>query len=162
MRFFRPPAPKISLARPENAEELAELYARAWMDCDPLLDPLLVDDERASRDDLRTWLAGGFEVYRVEHDGRLAGAVRCSFPTSACHLDRLAVDPACRRRGLGRALVEHVIGRARRAGVARIWTEASPRLPASAPLLRSLGFREVGRYQPARPTDPMTLFELLL
>jgi GNAT superfamily N-acetyltransferase len=159
MRFFRP-VPRVSLALSSDAAGLAGLYERAWAGCETRLDPRMVGDQVPSLEEVRSWLGGGFEVYRSLQETRLAGAIRCSFPTSTCHLDRLAVDPELRRRGFGQALVEHVVGRAKRAGVTRVWTQMSPKLEDSMTLLRGLGFREAGRHQPSYWGEPVILLEL--
>ena len=57
-------------------------------------------------------------------------------------LDHLVVDPGFRRRGIGRALVEHAIGRAEAAGASRIDLTAGGAKDAGRSLYRSLGFRE--------------------
>jgi GNAT superfamily N-acetyltransferase len=159
MRFFRP-AVRVALAAAQEAPALAQLYERVWADCEGRLDPRLVADQRAAEDEVRAWLSGGFEVYRSLHEGRVVAAVRCSFPTSTCHVDRLVVDPELRRRGLGRGLVEHAVARARRAGVTRVWTELTPKLEDAMALFRRLGFRESGRYLAAYWGEPVVLLEL--
>src|ERR1700730_4525446 len=131
MRFFRP-VPRVSLALSSDAAALAELYERAWAGCDSRLDQRMVRDQVPSVEEVRSWLGGGFEVYRSLQEARLAGPIRCSFPTSTCHLDRLAVDPDLRRHGFGQALVEHAVGRAKRAGVTRVWVQMRPQLEDSS------------------------------
>ena len=159
MRFFRP-VPRVSLPLTSHAAALAKLYERAWAGCDEGLDDRMIGDQVPSVDEVRSWLGGGFEVYRSLQEAKLAGAIRCSFPTSTCHLDRLAVDPDLRRRGFGQALVEHAVGRAKRAGVTRVWTQMSPKLEDSMELFRGIGFREAGRYLPSYWGEPMVLLEL--
>jgi GNAT superfamily N-acetyltransferase len=161
VRFFRSSPVHVALAQAREAQDLASLYARAWGDCS-WLDPRLVEEQRASVEEVRAWLSGGFEVYRVVHEGRLAAAIRCSFPTSTCHLDRLAVDPVLRRRGYGQALVHHVVGRARRAGVTRVWTALSPKMEDAVALFRRMGFRESGRHHAGNWDEPLILLELPL
>jgi len=159
MRFFRP-TPRVSLALSSEASALVELYRRAWAGCGEQLDNRMVEDQLPSLEEVRSWLGGGFEVYRSLQDSRVAGAIRCSFPTSTCHLDRLAVDPELRRRGFGQALVEHAVARAKRAGVTRVWTQASPKQEESMELFRGLGFREAGRHLPTYWGEPLLLLEL--
>lgn len=160
MRFFRSPPPRITLAQPAEAALLAELYERAWAGCEREVDSRFLEEQRASAEEVRVWLEGGFEVYRIGQDERLVAALRCSFPTSTCHLDRLAVDPDLRRRGFGRALVEHAVDRARRAGVTRVWAEVSPRLSETVALFAQVGFREAGRHQASYHGEPLLLLEL--
>ncbi|MDQ6771385.1 MAG: GNAT family N-acetyltransferase [Candidatus Dormibacteraeota bacterium] len=145
MRFFRHSGVRVTLAEAGDAPALADLYERAWDGCEGLISEHAVAVARPSAEDLAAWLEGGFEIYRVAADARLVGAVRCSFPTSTCLLDSLAVDPDSRRRGIGRSLVDHVIARARRAGVARVWTAVNPGLVEFAGLFAEAGFRETTR-----------------
>ena len=57
----------------------------------------------------------------------------------------LAVDPACQRRGVGRALTEACIERARAAGRRRIVLHTGEWMPAAKHLYESLGFeRDTG------------------
>jgi ribosomal protein S18 acetylase RimI-like enzyme len=162
MRFFRPAPARVTLVNADEAAALAQLYGRAWTDCDATIDRRLVEDQRASLEEVRAWLVGGFELYKTTRDGMLVGAVRCSFPSSTCHVDRLAVDPELRRRGYGHSLVSHAVGRARRAGVSRVWVELSPKLTEALSLFRHQGFREAGRYNAGYWGEPVTLLELPL
>lgn len=160
MRFFRP-VPKVSLAQAPDAPALAALYARAWGAYAGRLDPRLLADQAPAADEIAAWFRGGFEVYRATHEGRLVGAVRCSFPTSTCLVDRLAVDPEHARRGFGQVLAEHALSRARRAGVTRVWVHLSPKLEDAVALFRSLGFRESGMVEEPWG-EPVVLMELPL
>ena len=119
-----------------------------------------VDSVYHAAADVNAWFLGGFEVFRVVHEGRLVGAVRCCFPSSTCMVDRLAVDPDARGRGVGHLLLEHAIGRARRAGVTRVWTQISPKLGATQELFRSLGFRDTARLRAAYWDEEILLLEL--
>jgi ribosomal protein S18 acetylase RimI-like enzyme len=159
MRFFRA-TPRVLPAQPAEAGVLADLYREAWAGCERLLDARMMRDQVPAAAEVEAWLRGGFEVFRVRHEGQLIGAIRCSFPTGACHVDRLAVDPAARGRGVGHLLLEHAIGRARRAGVTRVWTQVSPKLDDAQELLHSLGFREAGRLEARYWGEHLVLLEL--
>jgi ribosomal protein S18 acetylase RimI-like enzyme len=159
MRFFRS-APRVVPAQPTEAAVLADLYQRAWLGCDRLLDPRLVADQTLGAAEVNAWFLGGFEVFRVRHEGQLIGAVRCCFPTSACQVDQLAVDPDARGRGVGHLLLDHAIGRARRAGVTRVWAQVCPKQEAAHGLFRSFGFREASRLRAGYWGEDVVLLEL--
>jgi ribosomal protein S18 acetylase RimI-like enzyme len=163
LRFFRSAQHRVQLAGPDDAAELAGLYLRAWSECPVDLDPRLVADNQASIEEVRAWLGGGFEIFRATDDERAVGVIRCSFPASTCHLDRLAVDPQWRRRGFGLALVEHSVARARRAGVTRVWVQTNPKLEDAPALFKRVGFREAGRLRAEYwGGEPLVLLELPL
>jgi GNAT superfamily N-acetyltransferase len=159
VRLFRP-YPRISFARPAEAPDLSALYARCWQDVAASLDPEVVAEIMPATAEVEAWFRGGFEVYRASFDGELVGVVRVSFPTGAAMLDRLAVAPEHRRRGVGRALVEHAVNRGRKAGVTRAWVHLWPQLEDAMELHRSVGFRESHR-RPA-PGGELVLLELPL
>ncbi len=62
------------------------------------------------------------------------------------------VEPAWRRRGVGRALLQAVFGWARQRGLRRLGLWAPAHNPAALALYRQAGFRETGRRRPW-PTD---------
>ena len=63
------------------------------------------------------------------------------------------VDPAWRRRGIGRALLQEVFGWARARGLSCLGLWAPGHRPATISLYRQVGFRETGNCRPF-PTNP--------
>ena len=61
------------------------------------------------------------------------------------HITLLAVDPAHRRRGLGRRLLRALLAEARRRGAERATLEVASGNAAALALYASVGFREAGR-----------------
>ena len=146
MRLFRP-VPRISLAQRADSAGLADLYAQAWAPLRGRVDDRMIADQCPGEAEVESWFRGGFEVYRATLDGLLVGAIRCSFPTGTCLIDRLAVRPQSRGRGFGKFLAEHAVSRAKRAGVTKVWLYASPKLETAINLFDAIGFRESGRVQ---------------
>ena len=87
-----------------------------------------------------------FEVYPVHDpdgcfiavdDGRPVGMVTTTWFGQSGWIGNLIVDPDCRGRGIGRALMEHGLDRLRSRGAATVRLEGDP---PGIPLYRSLGF----------------------
>ena len=161
MRLFRS-QPRIALAGADEAAAIAGLYSRAWEGLRGKLDERLIADQMPGSDEVGAWLKGGFEVFTATLDGTLVGVVRCSFPTGTCLVDRMAVDPDRNSGGIGRVLAEHAIARARRAGVTKVWVQATPKLEEVVNLYRSLGFRESAHLRAHYWGEDVTLMELPL
>lgn len=148
MRLFRA-VPRIAPAGPALVPALAELYARSAAAAE------------LDRHEVEAWFAGGFEVYEAVHEGRLVGAARICFPAGACNLDRLVVAPDARGRGFGRVIAEHLIRRAHRAGVSRVWAQAPADAEDQRGLYQGLGFRSLGVVRPhLGPRRALVLYEL--
>lgn len=85
-------------------------------------------------------------AYVAESGGNVIGMVTlCVFVTLTgpkALLDHLVVTPESRRRGVGRALVQHAIDCAQAAGASRIDLTAGHDKRAGRALYRSLGFQE--------------------
>jgi ribosomal protein S18 acetylase RimI-like enzyme len=121
---------------------MASVQIRAWepRDREPVeaLLGLLSQDAIVSGEEAPTYVA--------EQDGRVVGMVTlCVFTTLTgrkAYLDHLVVAPGLRGRGIGRALVEFAVGRARAAGASRVDLTANAEKQAGRALYRSVGFRE--------------------
>jgi ribosomal protein S18 acetylase RimI-like enzyme len=90
--------------------------------------------------------AGDAPTYVAEQDSRVVGMVTlCVFTTltgAKAYLDHLVVAPQWRRRGVGRALMQHAIERAEAADASRIDLIVNATKEAGHALYRSLGFHE--------------------
>jgi ribosomal protein S18 acetylase RimI-like enzyme len=75
----------------------------------------------------------------------------------AAGMRMLAVDPDARGRGIGRALAEACIERARRDGRRRLVIHARPEMAAARHIYEALGFRR----DPARDFEPLPGVALL-
>jgi ribosomal protein S18 acetylase RimI-like enzyme len=78
----------------------------------------------------------------LELDGRIPGGhPRPPLEPDQGHVRMLGVDPTIRRRGIGRALMQACVERARRAGKRRLTLETTESMAAAQALYESMGFR---------------------
>ena len=95
-------------------------------------------------------------VAAESEDGRVigfaVGSVHPALPDSAV-LESVAVTPAARRAGVGRALCEAVVAWCRDQGAAEVGLEVRRQSTGAIALYRSLGFAEVGM-RPGYYSDP--------
>jgi GNAT superfamily N-acetyltransferase len=69
------------------------------------------------------------------------------------HVGGMWVDPTWRRRGVGRTLLQEIVGWARAQGLSRLSLWAPAHSAAALALYHRAGFRETGARRPL-PTDP--------
>lgn len=101
------------------------------------------------------WSRGAF-TYEIErnrvarcwvmrkHD-RVVGYLCLWEVADEVHITNVAVHPAYRRRGIGRALLTHVLDEAVRRAVSLVGLEVRPTNAEARALYESFGFRVVGR-----------------
>ena len=78
-------------------------------------------------------------------DGTLAGYVFCAFAAGEIHVNKIAVDPLYRRRGIARLLMTEVLDFAARIQAEEIFLEVRPSNLPARNFYVLLGFRDAGR-----------------
>lgn len=108
-------------------------------------------------------LPAGYDAVLVAWlDEEAAGCVGVrSLGDGICEMKRLYVRSFARGAGVGRALAEAVIERARTLGYAHMRLDTMPSMAAAATLYRSLGFVEIAPYR-FNPVAGATFMELRL
>lgn len=97
-------------------------------------------------------LRAGYPGVALEQDGLLVGYAVLSIAADEAHLLNICVDPLVQARGLGRRLLQAMVGVARDRGAQRIFLEVRPSNAPARALYHSEGFNEIGRrprYYPA-------------
>jgi N6-L-threonylcarbamoyladenine synthase len=99
----------------------------------------------------------------AELGGRTAGYAGMHCVLDECYVDNVAVFPQHRRAGIARALMRHLIGRARARRASFLTLEVRVSNAGAIALYRTLGFREAGRRRgfyrrPAEDALILTLF----
>jgi len=83
-------------------------------------------------------------VIKAEIEGEIAGFAVYWTVADERHLQNVATAPAYRRRGVGNALVRHVVDQARRTSAAVVFLEVRVSNEAAKRLYAAHGFREIG------------------
>ena len=93
-----------------------------------------------------TYVGRGAEVVVAEIEGDIV-ATGTLLPEGGARgrIVRVSVDPAHRRRGLGRQVVEELVRRARRRGMHEVLVRTDTPWTSAVALYRSSGFDDVGR-----------------
>lgn len=139
-----PPAPRIWLAEPHEAEAVAGLLAgfRDWLGyAEPSDDSILASVWRLIERPDTEYLLGAHD-----DDAPPAGVVQLRFrwgvwwEAEDCWLEDLYVSDEARASGLGRALTEAAFERARGRGCRRVELDVNTENAAALALYQSLGF----------------------
>ncbi|MFB7514787.1 GNAT family N-acetyltransferase [Streptomyces sp. NPDC056144] len=105
-------------------------------------DPLPLDVLEAYRREGRAWVA-------VDADDRPVAYLLSDTVDGAAHIEQVSVHPDAARRGVGRALIEHLEAAAREQGLAALTLTTFSEVPWNAPYYTRLGFRALADSDPA-------------
>jgi ribosomal protein S18 acetylase RimI-like enzyme len=133
-----PPPFRLRWYRPGDAEAWVEIHRQA----DPYNDASAALFRREFGDDHRPELPAR-QCYAVDADGKPVGTITAWFGAAETDLGRvhwLAVLPACRRQGIGRALLTTACRRLRQLGHRRAYLRTSTARLAAIRLYRQFGF----------------------
>jgi ribosomal protein S18 acetylase RimI-like enzyme len=118
-------------------------------------DPSLIDEYFAALQPELAHLPGRYAppggcLLLARVDGRPVGTVGMrDLGDGSCEMKRLFVDAAMHGQGIGLALVQTLLAKARQHGYLRMRLDTSQRQVAAVGLYRRLGFREIGPYYAA-------------
>lgn len=134
-------------ATPGDAEAIARIYNEG------IEDRIATFETRPrSAEDVRGWFDGVHPIVVGEDEGRLlAFASTSTYRPRECYAGiaefSVYVAREARGRGAGRVVMEALIAASERAGLWKLVSRVFPQNTASLRLLKSVGFREVGRYE---------------
>lgn len=134
--FTRRPEVVVTPFEADDLPRMADIHAKsfpqAWSEDD--IDSML------AANGMSAWVART----RGGGTGRPLGFVIARTAADEAEIITVASDPAHRRAGVGRALMEHAIRELQRDRVNRLLLEVSERNLAAIGLYRSLGFVQIG------------------
>ncbi|QKW23830.1 GNAT family N-acetyltransferase [Kitasatospora sp. NA04385] len=105
--------------------------------------PEIADDEPFSAAELAPFLAAGLAWVAVDGADRPVAYLIAERIDGALHVEQVSVHPAHARRGIGRALLEHLATRARAEGVSALTLTTFADVPWNAPYYARCGFHPV-------------------
>jgi ribosomal protein S18 acetylase RimI-like enzyme len=144
---FRPAPPvQIREATPSDHQVYARLFVELAID-----DPI-VSQERFDEDMLSTTLI-------AERGGAAVGYAYYRPMGETVHLSHIAVEPAARRTGVGRALIDGVVARSKGRGFEKMRLNVKPANTAAIALYRSFGLE--ARYASRAFKLPWALIEAM-
>jgi GNAT superfamily N-acetyltransferase len=143
----------IERARAADAPAVIALIARVFGEYAFSWDPATEVPDLFELDRRYGGEVGAFWVARL--DGQVVGSVGVErLPDGRAELHRLYLDATLRGRGVGRALVEAVLGWCRAAGIARLTLWSDTRFDRAHRLYEAMGFTKTGeRDLPDDPND---------
>jgi N-acetylglutamate synthase-like GNAT family acetyltransferase/DNA-binding MarR family transcriptional regulator len=91
-------------------------------------------------------MRGGAILFAVE-DSRVVGTCALvRYKNDVFELCKMAVTPQARRKGIGRALTQAILARARERGARQVFLQTSPKLAAAVKLYQQVGFESAKSY----------------
>jgi GNAT superfamily N-acetyltransferase len=146
-----PPAIVIEPARATDAAAIIALIGRVFAEYGFSWDPAIEVPDLFEMDRHYGGTAGAFWVARL--DGHVVGSVGVErLPDGRAELHRLYLDATLRGRGVGRALVEAVLGWCREARIGRLTLWSDTRFDRAHRLYEGMGFTQTGERE--LPDDP--------
>ena len=118
------------------------------------VDPMARENEER-RQQLASWTAGGRVMIGLVDDSIVGFAVFTDVFFHQPFIELLLVGEAHRRRGYGRALIEHCVATS---PGQKVWTSTNTSNAAMRALLEKVGFIESGRVDNLDPGDPELIF----
>ncbi len=133
------PAQVGDITRLQEIEVAAgEMFRPLGMDLVADDDPFTIDELRAYVDAGRAWVAA------TDDRAETVGYLVLDVVDGAAHVEQVTVHPGAARRGVGRALVEHVATWAAAGGFTVMTLTTFVDVPWNAPYYERLGFRPLG------------------
>ncbi|MFI8826130.1 GNAT family N-acetyltransferase [Streptomyces sp. NPDC053431] len=109
----------------------------------------IADDEPLPLEVLEGYRSAGRAWVAVDAGDRPVAYLLTDTVDGAAHIEQVSVHPDAARRGVGRALIEHLAAAAQEQGLAALTLTTFAEVPWNAPYYARLGFRRLDAGDPA-------------
>ncbi|MFD7978469.1 GNAT family N-acetyltransferase [Streptomyces sp. NPDC059071] len=140
---------RIRVAAPAELLLLQDIERAAGEAFRPLGMVEIADDEPLPLDVLESYRRAGRAWVAVDATDRPVAYLLTDTVDGAAHIEQVSVHPDAARRGVGRALIEHLAGAAREQGLTALTLTTFAEVPWNAPYYTRLGFRRLDEDDPA-------------
>jgi len=151
----------VEPANPVDAEEIASLYSRVWVAYRGTLASVLLDHRMPDAGKIER-LMEDIPYFVIRSEGRIVAVARAKIEFGSCYLERMVVDAEFRRKGVGTALVEHIVDYARKNGANKVFLDTSPKLTGSVEFYGRMGFVQCGCFRKHFWGEDVVFLELIL
>ena len=131
---------QIRMAAPEDAPQIAAALRRSFAEYESLYTPAAFAATVCTPEQILARMGEG-PVWVAVENGTIIGTVAAVARDKTLYVRGMAVDPAMRGRGTGRALLERVEEFASRGGFERLLLSTTPFLLSAIRLYEKNGFR---------------------
>lgn len=136
----RQPGGPVRLAVPEDAAQIAAALRRSFAEYESSYTPAAFSATVSTPEQILERMREG-PVWVAVENGTIVGTVAAVPRAKTLYIRGMAVDPAMRGRGTGRALLEHVEEFATQNGFERLLLSTTPFLLSAIRLYEKHGFR---------------------
>ncbi|MFC8506716.1 GNAT family N-acetyltransferase [Streptomyces sp. NPDC057411] len=139
---------RIRVAAPAELPLLQDIERAAGEAFRPLGMDDIADDEPLPLDVLEGYRRAGRAWVAVDAADRPVAYLLSDTVDGAAHIEQVSVHPDAARRGVGRALIEHLAAAAREQGLTALTLTTFTEVPWNAPYYTRLGFRRLAEGDP--------------
>jgi len=151
----------IRTATRDDASEISLLYKKVWDEQRGSFPDELLRARQPDEHEMKGWLLKETYFVAVVRE-TLVGVIGCSIEHGTCKAVHMAVDKACRVKGIGSSLLNAVEEFAREHQARKLWFDTSTWLIDAIQFYKNKGFRVVGELQRHFWGEDILLFEKLL
>ena len=130
----------------KDASEVEELFRLVW----PFAEEYPVEWRRRrclSSSEIVREMLEGYYYFGIRLEGKLVAVYKAKIEENICFGEHLSIHPSYRRRGLAKAMYEHILRFAKEKGCVSVRVNILPTQVASVKIVKRYGFRKIREYE---------------